>query len=86
MAVDDTLLKRLGRKIHGCFWHHDATASTEKATVAWGNNWVVVGICVKLAFLERTVCRSCSALAATEYAKADKPDRSGPQSRSWQGK
>ncbi len=56
VAVDDTLLHRLGRKVHACFWHHDATANSAKATVAWGNNWVVVGICVKLAFLERTVC------------------------------
>jgi hypothetical protein len=56
VPVDDTLLHRLGRKVHACFWHHDATANSDKATVAWGNNWVVVGICVKLAFLERTVC------------------------------
>jgi SRSO17 transposase len=56
VAVDDTLLHRLGRKIHGCFWHHDATANSDKAAVAWGNNWVVVGIVVRLAFLERAVC------------------------------
>jgi SRSO17 transposase len=56
VAVDDTLLHRLGRKIHGCFWHHDATANSEKAAVAWGNNWVVVGICITLPFLARTVC------------------------------
>ena len=29
VAVDDTLLHRLGRKIHACFWHHDATANSE---------------------------------------------------------
>jgi len=56
VAVDDTLLHRLGRKIHACFWHHDATANSDKAAVAWGNNWVVIGIVVKLAFLERSVC------------------------------
>ncbi len=56
VAVDDTLLHRLGRKIHGCFWHHDATANSDKAAVAWGNNWVVIGIVVRLAFLERSVC------------------------------
>ncbi|MCA1678482.1 MAG: transposase [Actinobacteria bacterium] len=56
VAVDDTLLHRLGRKVHGCFWHHDATANSKAATVAWGNNWVVVGIVVRLAFLERSVC------------------------------
>jgi hypothetical protein len=56
VAVDDTLLHRLGRKIHGCYWHHDATANSDKAAVAWGNNWVVIGIVVRLAFLERSVC------------------------------
>jgi len=39
VAVDDTLAHRLGRKIHGCCWHHDATANTQKTAVAWANNW-----------------------------------------------
>jgi SRSO17 transposase len=56
VAVDDTLMQRLGRKIHGCFWHHDATANSDRAAVAWGNNWVVVGIVVRLPFLERSLC------------------------------
>jgi SRSO17 transposase len=56
VAVDDTLMHRLGRKIHGCFWHHDATANSDRAAVAWGNNWVVVGIVVRLSFLERSLC------------------------------
>ena len=56
MPVDDTLLKRRGRKVFGCFWHHDATANSNKGSVAWGNNWVTAGINVKLPFLERTVC------------------------------
>ena len=47
---------RLGRKIHACFWHHDPTANAKEAPVAWGNDWVVVGIVVRLAFLERSVC------------------------------
>ncbi len=56
VAVDDTLLHRLGRKVHACFWHHDATANSDKVAFAWGNNWVVVGIVVELAFVERSVC------------------------------
>jgi DDE superfamily endonuclease len=82
VAVDDTLLHRLGRKIHACFWHHDATANTNKAAVAWGNNWVVVGICIKLPFLERTVCLPVLFRLwlprRPEYAKADKPDPERP--------
>lgn len=56
VAVDDTLAHRLGRKVHGCFWHHDATANSDKAALAWGNNWVVVGVVVRLGFLDRAVC------------------------------
>jgi hypothetical protein len=56
VAVDDTLLHRLGRKIHATYWHHDATANSQKTAVAWGNNWVVVGIVVRLPFMERAVC------------------------------
>jgi hypothetical protein len=56
VPVDDTLAKRRGRKIHACFWDHDATANSDRGAVAWGNNWVTAGINVKLAFLERTVC------------------------------
>ncbi len=56
VPVDDTLLKRRGRKVFGCFWHHDATANSNKGSVAWGNNWVTAGINVKLPFLRRTVC------------------------------
>jgi hypothetical protein len=56
LAIDDTLLQRLGRRIHGAHWHHDATANAAGKVSAWGNNWVLVGIVVRLAFLDRPVC------------------------------
>lgn len=56
VAVDDTLLHRRGRKVHGTHWHHDATANSDQDAVAWGNNWVVIGLVVRLPFLERAVC------------------------------
>ena len=56
VAIDDTLMHRQGRKVHASFWHHDATANSDRAAVAWGNNWVVVGIVVRLRFLDRAVC------------------------------
>jgi hypothetical protein len=56
LAVDDTLLRRRGRRVFGSHFHHDATADSDRATVAWGNSWVVVGIVVRLSFLERSVC------------------------------
>ncbi|MGH2931049.1 MAG: IS701 family transposase, partial [Solirubrobacteraceae bacterium] len=82
VVVDDTLLQRWGRKVWGCFYHHDATANSDKAAVAWGNNWVVVGICVTLPILERTVCLPVLFRLwrprRAEYAKADKPDPERP--------
>ena len=56
VPIDDTLAKRRGQKVFGCFWHHDATANSRTGSVAWGNNWVTAGINVKLPFLDRVVC------------------------------
>ena len=56
VAVDDTLAQRRGRKVHGTFWHHDATANSRQTAVAWGNNWVTIGIVARLPFLDRAVC------------------------------
>ena len=88
VAVDDTLLKRLGRKIHVCFWHHDATANSEKAAVAWGNNWVMVGISSSCRSLRAPcVCRSSSGCGnhAARVREAANPTLSGPESPKWQG-
>jgi hypothetical protein len=42
VAVDDTLLHRLARKIHGTHWHHDATANSDKHTQRRGG---ITGSC-----------------------------------------
>jgi SRSO17 transposase len=56
VAVDDSLFKRSGRKVFGAGWHHDAAAAGRNR-VAWGNNWVVVGIVVSVPLLpHRKVC------------------------------
>lgn len=82
VVVDDSLLKRRGRRIFGCFWHHDATANSRSGSAAWGNNWVTAGINVKLAFLQRTVCMQVLFRLwrprRPEYAKANKPDPERP--------
>lgn len=56
VAVDDTLLQRRGRRVHGAHWHHDATANSNRHTSAWGNNWVTIAIVVRPWFLDRAVC------------------------------
>jgi hypothetical protein len=56
LVVDDTLLRRSGRKVFGAAWHHDPLAKGGKR-VAWANNWVVVGVLVDLPFVpQRAVC------------------------------
>jgi hypothetical protein len=55
-VVDDTLMRRSGRKVFGAGWHHDPLAAG-RGRVAWANNWVVAGILVDLPFLpHRSVC------------------------------
>jgi hypothetical protein len=55
LAVDDTLWRRTGRKIHGTAWHHDGNGPGRHRP-AWGHRWVVVGVIVHLPFLRRAVC------------------------------
>ena len=55
LAVDDTLWRRCGRKLHGAAWHHDGNGPSRHRP-AWGHRWVVVGVIVHLPFLTRAVC------------------------------
>src|SRR6266702_972098 len=55
LAVDDTLWRRCGRKLHGAAWHHDGNGPGRHRP-AWGHRWVVVGVIVHLPFLTRAVC------------------------------
>jgi len=59
LAVDDTLFRRSGRKVALTGWHHDGAAprpAKGNKRLAWGNNWVVVGVVVTVAVLRRPVC------------------------------
>jgi DDE superfamily endonuclease len=55
LAVDDTLWRRSGRRLHGAAWHHDS-AGPGQHRPAWGHRWVVVGVICHLPFLHRAVC------------------------------
>ena len=57
VAVDDTLFKRTGKKVHAIGWFHDGSA-TGTRQVGRGNNWVIAAIVVRLPFCSRPVrCR-----------------------------
>ena len=53
IAIDDTLLRRSGRRVWGTAWHHEPTGSAAPRRFAWGNNWVVAAVVVWLPFLAR---------------------------------
>jgi DDE superfamily endonuclease len=55
VAVDDTLFRRWGPKVHHAFWTHDGAAQGP-AKLGRGNRWVIVGIVVKLPFCSHPVC------------------------------
>ena len=55
LAVDDTLWRRSGPKLHGAAWHHDGNGPSRHRP-AWGHRWVVVGVIVHLPFVTRAVC------------------------------
>ena len=57
IAVDDTLFRRSGRRVHAAAWHHDgATKGPAKNQIGWGNCWVIAGIVVTVPVLDRPVC------------------------------
>src|SRR5204863_7779901 len=53
-AIDDTLFKRRGKKVWAASWFHDGSAPGPAKT-GYGNNWVVLGIVVRLPFTSRPV-------------------------------
>jgi hypothetical protein len=55
VAVDDTLFKRWGRKVHHAFWTHDGSVQG-KNKIGRGNRWVIAGIVVRLPFTTAAVC------------------------------
>src|SRR5436305_13792913 len=57
VAVDDTLLRRSGRKVAGAAWCYDGARKGPKGSqTSWGTCFVVAGIVVRLPFADRPVC------------------------------
>jgi hypothetical protein len=54
VAIDDTLFHRRGPQVHAASWFHDGSAQGGKK-IGYGNNWVIVAIVVRLAFLDRSI-------------------------------
>ena len=54
VAVDDSVFRRAGRKVHGAGWQHDGS-SPAKDKLSYGNCFVAVAILVRLPFCSREV-------------------------------
>ncbi len=72
VAIDDTLFRRRGKKVHAAGWFHDGSAAG-RVTLGFGNNWVVVAIIVTLPFCSRPVALPVLAALAVKGGPA-KPD------------
>lgn len=55
VAVDDTLMRRWGKRVHHAFWTHDGAAQGP-AKLGRGNRWVIAGIVVRLPFTSGPTC------------------------------
>jgi hypothetical protein len=55
VAVDDSVFRRSGRKVHGAGWQYDGSAPT-RARVSFGTCFVTCGIVTHLPFCTRPVC------------------------------
>jgi hypothetical protein len=73
VAVDDTLFRRRGKKVHGAGWFHDGSAAGQ-AKLGYGNNWIVVAIIVTLPFCTRPVALPVLATLAVKGGERSKPD------------
>jgi hypothetical protein len=54
VAIDDTLFKRTGKKVHAIDWFHDGSAKDTRQ-VGLGNNWVIAAVVVRVPFCSRPV-------------------------------
>jgi hypothetical protein len=72
VAIDDTLFRRRGKKVHAAGWFHDGSAAG-KVKLGFGNNWVVVAIVVTLPFCSRPVALPVLAALAVKGG-ATKPE------------
>jgi hypothetical protein len=73
VAVDDTLFRRRGKKVHGAGWFHDGSAAGQ-LKLGYGNNWIVVAIVVTLPYVSRPVAVPVLATLAVKGGERSKPD------------
>lgn len=57
LVVDGTLLHKTGKSVYGIGWFYDPVRSTKKrAATALGNQWIVLGLAIRIAGTQRVFC------------------------------
>lgn len=57
LVVDATLLHKSGKRVYAIGWFHDAVRSTKKrVATALGNQWVVLGLAIRIPGTQRVLC------------------------------
>jgi DDE superfamily endonuclease len=82
VAVDDSVFRRSGRKVHGAGWQYDGS-SPDRDRISFGTCFVTCGIVVRLPFCTRPVClpvlaRLVPAGKTTVPARARKRKKAAP--------
>jgi hypothetical protein len=54
VLIADTLFRRRGKRVWAASWFHDGSAQGPAKT-GYGNNWVVLAVCVRLPMISRPV-------------------------------
>jgi hypothetical protein len=63
LVVDATLLHKSGKRVYAIGWFHDAVRSTKKrVATSLGNQWVVLGLAIRIPGLSRVFCLPIHAL------------------------
>lgn len=79
LALDGSVFRRSGPKVHGAAWHHDAGAAPDGRGFKFGNCFVVVGLVLRIPALgERAWCLP---LLFRLWLPTPKPTRGRPNPR-----
>ena len=76
VAVDDSLFRRSGRRVHAAAWCHDGAAKGPKGNrIRWGNCWVIASLVLTLPFLDRPICLPVTARVVAQ----ERTHQTGPR-------
>jgi SRSO17 transposase len=74
IAVDDSVFRRSGRKVHGAAWQHDGS-SPSMNKISFGNCFVAVALLVKVPFCSREIGLPVLARLHVPGKKDKKPEK-----------